>query len=215
MLIEQNPEIEPHRLMVDIPHIERESLVPAKVVPPVYLGPPGDPGSRLVPAHLRLGVVGQVLAQQWTRPDQAHVTLETFQSSGNSSRLVVRSQRPKGVSRSSSGSGFPSGPEASIIVRNLTRAKGWPCSPGRFCRNRIGRPTFRRTNSATTRPIVRPHRSGKDHQSQIEASLADLASLRFGACGLPGSLVTRRHATTLPMVAAIRSIVVENEKRSA
>src|SRR5690606_3604175 len=74
----------------------------------------------------------------------------TLISSGSSSRLVLRSSCPTGVSRSSSGRSAPPGPTVSVMVRNLRISNGTPRSPGRVWRNSTGAPSLRRTSTAVT-----------------------------------------------------------------
>jgi len=64
----------------------------------------------------------------------------TFQSSGNSSRLVLRRKRPSDVSRSASVSKFLASSLGLIIVRNLYIPKGLPFSPGLLCLKKTGWP---------------------------------------------------------------------------
>src|SRR5215218_2927938 len=84
----------------------------------------------------------------------------TFQSWGISSSLKRRSQRPTGVIRASplAVSWLPSGvsPQATFIVRSLSRVKGRPFRPTRCCRKRTGlgevAATRRRMGEATASP---------------------------------------------------------------
>ena len=70
----------------------------------------------------------------------------TFQSSGNSSRLVERSQHPNGVSRWASGSSCPAVSRWLVMVRNLSILRRCPCNPGRAWRKITGEPSRPRTN---------------------------------------------------------------------
>ncbi len=74
----------------------------------------------------------------------------TFHSSGSSSRLVLRRKRPKRVSRSASVNILSPPVAGGRIVRNFTSRKDLPCSPGRCCANKTGRPSVAATASATT-----------------------------------------------------------------
>ncbi len=69
-------EVQPQRAVIDVPHVQREFLLPGERVAPVDLRPTGDPGPHLVTAGLLRRVAGQVLHQQRARADQAHVTFE-------------------------------------------------------------------------------------------------------------------------------------------
>ncbi len=64
----------------------------------------------------------------------------TLMSSGNSSRLVLRRNFPKLVSRWSSGSRLPSLSRSFVIVWNLYMKNGVPFRPGRFWRKKTGAP---------------------------------------------------------------------------
>src|SRR5690554_2347422 len=82
-------------------------------------------------------------------PTRLMSPLSTFQSSGNSSRLVARRKLPKGVMRCSSGSGLPCLSVASSIVRNLIISNGLPFRPGRVWRKNTGAPSLRQIKRAT------------------------------------------------------------------
>ena len=73
----------------------------------------------------------------------------TFNSSGNSSKLVLRSSFPIEVSRLLSGNRYPRSSRASIIVRNLINIKGCPFKPGRSWRKKTGVPKYIRTTRAS------------------------------------------------------------------
>ncbi len=49
---DDNPRIQPERLVIHVPHIEREFLFPRDCVAPVHLRPTGDAGSDFVAARL-------------------------------------------------------------------------------------------------------------------------------------------------------------------
>ena len=59
--------------MIDIPCVQFEPAFPRYLVPAVHLRPPCDARPDLVTPALLLGVQGQVLHQQRTRPDETHV----------------------------------------------------------------------------------------------------------------------------------------------
>ena len=141
--------------------------------------------------------------------------LTTFHSSGSSSRLVVRNHRPKPVSRSSSGSGFARGAVGGGHRPELDEGEGLAVQPGAGLAEQDRRTHPGAHEQRDDETDRHPDRRGEDHQSEIEASLAEAVSPRPGTRRLPGSLVTGGHASTLAMVAAIRSIAAENEKRSA
>ena len=67
----------------------------------------------------------------------------TWNSSGNSSRLVARSLRPNRVRRSASV------PSPDRMDRNLSSVNDRPCSPARACRKNTGRPSPSHTASPT------------------------------------------------------------------
>ena len=66
-------EVEPERPMVDITDVEREASLPAGGVAAVRRCPTGASGAHLVPACLVGRTVVEVVDEQVTRPDQAHV----------------------------------------------------------------------------------------------------------------------------------------------
>src|SRR5262245_41469346 len=72
-----------------------------------------------------------------------------FQGCGSSSSDSWRMKIPRRVRRSSSGSGSPSGPIASFIVRNFTTSNGSPLYPGRSCRKKTGDPIVKRIAAAS------------------------------------------------------------------
>ena len=54
-------------MMVDIPDVETETLLPGLRVTAVHLRPPGDPGANFMAARLLRRIEGQVLDEQRTR----------------------------------------------------------------------------------------------------------------------------------------------------
>ena len=104
---------------------------------PLTCAQPGDPRLHVVTPSLLHSVTLEILHQQRPRPHQAHVALcSTLKSSGSSSRLVRRSNRPKRVRRTSSGSNCPfsvsslrHGPE--LEEREWPALKAWPHAGGR------------------------------------------------------------------------------------
>ena len=71
-----NPDVQPQRLVVHIPHIQPEFLLPTDGVAAVDLGPAGDPRPHLMAPRLLRGVAPQVLHQKRPRPHQAHISFE-------------------------------------------------------------------------------------------------------------------------------------------
>src|SRR5690606_29451558 len=83
-------------------------------------------------------------------PTRLMSPLSTLNSSGSSSKLVLRKKRPNLVSRCSSGKRRPFSSRASVIVRNLYIVNGRPCNPGRTCLKITGLPAFAQTKAAIT-----------------------------------------------------------------
>lgn len=108
-------------------------------------------------------------------------------NSGSSSRLVSRSQVPKGVMRSASV------PGPLRIVRNLRIEKSSPCWPGRVWRKKMGRPIFMRTmidraainGERTMRAALAPTMSNSRF-ALSKAALSDAALLTAKAYSLDG-----------------------------
>src|SRR4029077_14952602 len=70
---QQDPDVEPERLVLHVPDVELEAPLPRERVAAVELRPPGDPGAHVVAAGLLPGIARQILHQQRPRADQAHV----------------------------------------------------------------------------------------------------------------------------------------------
>ena len=68
--------------MVHIPHIELELLRPADGIAAVALCPSADTRAHLMPAHLLLGIQGEVLGQERTWAYECHVALEDVDELG-------------------------------------------------------------------------------------------------------------------------------------
>ena len=99
--------------MVDVPDVERELLVPRHRVAAVHLRPAGDPRSHLVAARLLRRVQRQVLHEQRTRADQAHVAVQHVDAARGARRGSCGAASGRGaVSRSASGSSSPSASRA-------------------------------------------------------------------------------------------------------
>ena len=73
--LNEDLEVEPQRLMIDVPHVESELVLPRDGIPAADLGETGDPGPDLVAASLLWGVAVEITHQEGTRPDEAHVAL--------------------------------------------------------------------------------------------------------------------------------------------
>src|SRR4029453_11709378 len=71
--VAQDAQVEAERLVVDVPDVHVELLVPRERVPAVGLGPAGDAGADLVAAGVLGGVAGEIAHGQWPRSDEAHV----------------------------------------------------------------------------------------------------------------------------------------------
>ena len=75
---QQNPDVQPHRQMVHIPHIQLKLPSPRDVVPPVDLSPSSYAGPHLMPPELLLRIQRQVLRQQRPRPYEPNTRKSTF-----------------------------------------------------------------------------------------------------------------------------------------
>ena len=73
---EENLDVEPEGLVIDIPNIEREFFFPRNGVAAVDLRPASEAGTNVVPTRLFFVVEGQVLHEQRTRADETHVAFE-------------------------------------------------------------------------------------------------------------------------------------------
>src|SRR5208283_2412700 len=68
--------IEPEALMIHVPNVQLELLLPGEVVSSVHLRPSSDARLHLVATALESRVSGQVFGKQRSRADQAHIPLE-------------------------------------------------------------------------------------------------------------------------------------------
>lgn len=59
--------------MFCIPDVERELLIPGQIISPVHLSPSRDTGSERVPQPFTIRIVGQILGQERTRANEAHI----------------------------------------------------------------------------------------------------------------------------------------------
>src|SRR5690554_2365360 len=98
---------------------------------PLISAQPVTPGRTSWRRYCSLEYKGRYSINNGRGPTKLISPLSTFHSSGNSSKLLERKKLPKGVMRSSSGSGLPFASCASRIVRNLIISKGLPSLPGR------------------------------------------------------------------------------------
>src|SRR5439155_296864 len=69
----KDPGVEDETPVVDVPNVEGQSLVPVHGVPAVDDRPPRHPRQDVVPPALLLRVSLQILRQEWSGPNQAHV----------------------------------------------------------------------------------------------------------------------------------------------
>ena len=79
---EQYFDIQPEGVVIDIPYVEGELVLPGEGVAPVHLCPAGDAGEDFVAARLLGGVAVEVLDQQRARTDQAHLAFEDVEELG-------------------------------------------------------------------------------------------------------------------------------------
>src|SRR5688500_17689690 len=120
--------------MVHVPHIECQLLIPRYCVTPVNLSPTSDPRPNFVKTRVLGRIQRQYSFKSALGPTRLISPLKTFQSSGSSSILALRSQLPNGVSLSESGNKLPVQSRSSVIVLNLNLTIGLPWSPGRVWR---------------------------------------------------------------------------------
>src|SRR2546427_506198 len=69
----QNPQVEPERSMIHIPHVEPQTFLPGLRVAAVDLRPAGNARAHLMPADLLGGIEREVLDEQGPRADETHV----------------------------------------------------------------------------------------------------------------------------------------------
>src|ERR1035437_5288914 len=74
----QGFEIQPKALVIYVPDVKFEFLLPTNGISSVYLRPAGEPGPDFVTPSLLWSVARQVLHQQRTRADQAHVAFQNI-----------------------------------------------------------------------------------------------------------------------------------------
>ena len=79
---EQYFDIQPEGVVIDIPYVEGELVLPGEGVAPVHLCPAGDAGEDFVAARLFGGVAVEVLDQQRARTHQAHLAFEDVEEFG-------------------------------------------------------------------------------------------------------------------------------------
>ncbi len=68
--------------MIDVPNVESELLLPGEGVTSVDLGPAGDAGLDVVTPRLLRRVTVEVLHEEGSRADEAHVSLENVEERG-------------------------------------------------------------------------------------------------------------------------------------
>ena len=78
--MEQDPKIQRQAPVIHIPDIHFKSLLPLKSISPLYLRPPGNSWSYFVAPGLKRVISIQVMGMKRPRPNQAHVTFNTFHS---------------------------------------------------------------------------------------------------------------------------------------
>jgi hypothetical protein len=74
--IKEDAYIEHEGPVIDIPDIQPEFIVPTQGVPPIHLRPAGHPWQHMVPSSLFGSVAIQVLHQEWTGTNQAHLSFQ-------------------------------------------------------------------------------------------------------------------------------------------
>ena len=204
--------VERHRVVLHVPDVHVELIVPGQGVAAVGLRPPGDARSNLVPSGV--GRRSSGAGSGWAAgggPTRLISPRSTFTSVGSSSRLVARSTLPSLVSRASSVSG-PSSPGSAVrMVRNLTSSNVAPCRPARCWRNITGEPIVSRMASATAtstghvtsrtrrrhHDVERPRRDLGHRRSLVDPA----ASLAAHRCGV--SRVGTQRATRLSVGGAV------------
>lgn len=73
---QKDARIEPEALVVDVPYVEAEFLLPGEGIAAVDLGPAAEAGHHVVAAGLLRGIQGQVLHQQGPGADEAHLAAQ-------------------------------------------------------------------------------------------------------------------------------------------
>src|ERR1051325_3801788 len=87
----ENPEIEPKGLVINIPHVERELLLPGNIVSSVHLSPAGNSRQYFVTTKLLLVIAIAIVRMQRARPDQAHLSAKYAEHFGK----LIEARRPQ------------------------------------------------------------------------------------------------------------------------
>jgi hypothetical protein len=91
----QYPQVKPHTKVVNIPHIELEFLFPSYRISTVYLRPTGDSWLDIMTPALFGGVVRQILHQQRSGADQAHISSYDVYQFGKLIEAGLSQEAPK------------------------------------------------------------------------------------------------------------------------
>ena len=115
---QDNLDIQPERPMVDIPNVVVKLLFPGEGIATVDLSPSSDAGKYFVAASLLGGISLQVLGEQWSRTDYAHLTTEDIEELGELVQASGAKEAPQG------GDTLAIGKQTSLVVIDIShRAK--------------------------------------------------------------------------------------------
>ena len=124
--------IQPERVMIDIPQIEKKSLLPVGIIPSVHLRPPCQAGRNEVASLLRRAVMCQVFHEERPRAHEAHFAFQHVEESRKFIQAGAAHQLPESRESIRVGQELPIGPAGIGHRTEFIEHKGSPVKPGTF-----------------------------------------------------------------------------------
>jgi hypothetical protein len=127
--------------MIDIPQIEKKSLLPVGGIPSVHLGPTCQAGRNEMATMLLRAVMRQVFHEEWPRTDEAHISLENVQEFREFIQASAAHQLAESRESICIGQELSIGSASIGHCAELIQSKGLSAKPGAFLREQQ-RPTM-------------------------------------------------------------------------
>ena len=102
--------IQPERVMIDIPQIEKKSLLPVGIIPSIHLSPPGQAWRDEMASLLLQAIVGEIFHKERPRAHEAHVTLQYVEEARKFIQASAAHQLPESCESIRIGQELPIGP---------------------------------------------------------------------------------------------------------
>lgn len=175
----------PERAMVDIPDIQKKSVLKVGEIPSVHLSPPSQTGRNEMATVLLRTIMRQIFHKEGPRSDKAHISLENIQElrefiqtgtphqfSESRESIRVRQELPIGSAGIGHRAEFIQGKRLTVKPRASLREQEWPTVKDTCCHGR----------KADDGKKEREHADGHD---QIEHALPweEPRDRRFGRVG--------------------------------